>query len=402
MEAESHSSYKELFSIRNFLLMWTGQAVSYMGDQFHYIAIAGLLLYEHGVSAIEVGTFLVSMSAPSILIGPLAGVYVDRWNRKWVLITSDIIRGLLVMMIPFTTALWQIYVVMFLVSSVSRFFFPAYSSVIPNIVSKKQLLKANSLSQTTYNITLVLGPAAGAFVIGLFGYSLAFFINAATFFFSALMILRVHLLEERKEVEGGVKEVIVQMKEGLTLIREKRPVLFVISVFSSIMFFIGGINVLLLVFVRDVLHLGIVQLGILEGFQGGGMILGALAVGIVGAKYEKRSLILMGTFFVGFWLAIFGYNPSVIASYLLISVIGVFISVLTVPSNTLLQEVVPDEIRGRVFAVQGTLVQTFSIISIGWESAVANVIGSQAMIIVVGVCCAGIGILGRLFPEFSS
>jgi len=160
--------------------------------------------------------------------------------------------------------------------------------------------------------------------------------------------------------------------------------------------------VLLLVFVRDVLHLGIVQLGILEGFQGGGMILGALAVGIVGAKYEKRTLILMGTFFVGFWLAIFGYNPSVIASYLLISVIGVFISVLTVPSNTLLQEVVPDEIRGRVFAVQGTLVQTFSIISIGWESAVANIIGSQAMIIVVGVCCAGIGILGRLFPEFSS
>ena len=399
---ESEPSYRELFKIRNFLFIWTGQAVSYMGDQIHYLAIAGLLLYEHGVSAIEVGTLLVSMSAPSLIIGPLAGVYVDRWNRKWVMIASDIIRGFLVVLIPFTTGLWQIYAIIFLVSSVSRFFFPAYNSVIPSIVSKEQLLKANSLSQTTYNITLVLGPAVGAFLIGLLGYAVAFFFNAVTFFFSALMILRVHLSEDKIDAEGGITEVFTQMKEGLTLIRRKKPILFVISVFSGIMFFIGGINVLFLIFVRDVLNMGIVQLGFLEGFQGGGMILGALAVGAVGAKYQKRSLILVGTFFVGFWLALFGFNPSVVVSYGLILLIGISVSVLTVPANTLLQEVVPDEIRGRVFGVQGTLVQGFTILSIGWESAVASIVGSQTMIILVGLCCASIGVLGRFFPEFKS
>ncbi len=394
-------TYTELLRIRSFLLLWTGQAVSFVGDQFHFIAIMGLLLYSYKVSALEVGTLMISLSAPSLLIGPLAGVYVDRWSRKWVMIVSDIIRGFLVMLIPFTTALWQIYVIMFLVASVSRFFFPAYSSTIPNIIPKEKLLTANSLSQTTLNASLVVGPAAGAFVVGVLGYNAAFFINGLSFFFSALMIFRIHLREERK-VKGGLREVFTQMWEGLTLIRRTRPVLFVVSIFSGIMFFIGGINVLFVIYVRDVLHMEIVNLGVLSGFQGGGMVVGALAVGYVGGKMQKRSLILVGTFFVGVFLALFGLNPYMVASYGLMMLIGLSISTLNIPASTLLQEVIPDEIRGRVFGVQGTLIQTFSIISIGWESVVANVVGAREMVIIVGLCCAGIAVLGKFFPEFAS
>ncbi len=396
------AAYWELLKIRNFLFLWVGQAVSYMGDQFHYIAIMGLLLYEYNVSTVEVGTLMVAISAPSLIIGPLAGVYVDRWSRKKVMIASDIIRGFLVILVPFTTALWQIYFLMFLVASVSRFFFPAFSSTVPNIVSKDQLLTANSLSQTTFNITLVLGPAAGAVLIGIFGYAAVFFINGLTFFFSALMIFRIYLIEERTPAEGGVKEVFVQMKEGLILIRRTRPVLFVVSMFSGIMFLIGGINVLFLIFVRDVLHMEIMQLGVLSGFQGAGMILGALLVGVIGGRFQKRSIILVGTFFVGVFLALFGMNAYMVVSYVLIFLIGVSISSLNIPATTLLQEVVPDEIRGRVFGVQGTLIQTFTILSIGWESAVAAFVGSHVMIVIVGVLCAVLGVLGRFFPEFSS
>jgi DHA3 family macrolide efflux protein-like MFS transporter len=395
-------SYRDLLRIRNFLLLWTGQAVSYLGDQFHFIAIMGLLLYEYEVSSVEVGTLLVSLSAPSLIIGPLAGVYVDRWSRKWAMIISDIIRGILVMLIPVTTALWQIYILVFLVSSVSRVFFPAYSSTVPNIVSKEQLLAANSLSQTTYNISLVVGPAAGALLIGLIGYASVFFIDGLTFFFSAFMIFRIALLEERTVEKGGIREVFTQMAEGLILIRRTRPVLFVISVLSGIMFLIGGINVLLLIFIRDILHMEIVHLGVLSGFQGGGMVLGALLIGLVGGRFQKRSLILVGTFFVGILLSLFGVNPYVVVSYGLMLLIGVCISTLNIPATTLLQEMVPDEIRGRVFGVQGTLIQTSTILSIGWESAVAAVVGSQSMIIVVGVLCAGLGVLGRFFPEFTS
>ncbi len=396
------AAYRDLLRIRNFLLLWTGQAVSYIGDQFHFIAIMGLLLYEYDVSAVEVGTLMIFISAPSLIIGPVAGVYVDRWSRRWVMIASDIIRGGLVILVPFTTALWQIYLLMFLVSSVSRFFFPAYSSTVPNIVPKDQLLKANSLAQTTYNISLVAGPAAGALLIGIVGYTAVFIINGLTFFFSALMIFRIHLIEERKPAKGGIKEVVVQMKEGLLLIRETRPVLFVVSVFSGIMFLIGGINVLFLIFIRDVLTMGIMHLGVLSGFQGGGMILGALVIGFIGERFQKRSLILVGTCFVGVFLALFGVNPYIVLSYVLIFLIGLSISALNIPATTLLQEVVPDEIRGRVFGVQGTLIQGFTILSIGWESAVAAVIGSKLMIIVVGLLCAALGVLGRFFPEFSS
>ncbi|MGD2250759.1 MAG: MFS transporter [Candidatus Methanofastidiosia archaeon] len=399
---EPSPSYIDLLKIRDFLLLWTGQAVSYMGDQFHYIAIMGLLLYEYQVSSVQVGTLMVSISAPSLIIGPVAGVYVDRWSRKQVMIVSDIIRGILVMLVPFTTDLWQIYILMFLVSSVSRFFFPAYSSTVPNIVSKNQLLKANSLSQTTFNMSLVVGPALGAVLVGIIGYAAVFFFDGITFFFSAFMIYRISLVEERKKVEGGIKKVFTDMKEGLLLIRGERPVLFVVSIFSGVMLLIGGINVLLLIFVRDILHMEIVHLGVLSGFQGGGMIAGGLTVGYIGNKFQKRTMILVGTFFLGVCLSLFGMNFSVLFSYGLMFLIGLFVSALNIPATTLLQEVVPDEIRGRVFGVQGTLVQTFSIVSIGWESAVAAVVGSQTMIIVVGGLCAVLSILGRLFPKFTS
>ena len=396
------SSYKDILKIRGFLLLWTGQAVSYIGDQFHFIAIMGLLLYEYNVSSVEVGTLMVSLSAPSLIIGPLAGVYVDRWSRKWVMIVSDIIRGILVILIPFTTSLWQIYLIMFLVSSVSRFFFPAFNSALPNIVPREHLLKANSLSQTTFNASLVVGPALGAFLVGGIGYTMVFIIDGLSFFFSALMIFRIHLSEETKTGKSGAKEVFAQMKEGFTLIRRERPVLFVVSIFSGIMFLIGGINVLLLIFVRDILGMGIVHIGFLSGFQGAGMALGALAVGFIGGKVAKRSLMLLGTFLVESFMALFGVNLHLVVSYGLMFLIGVSVSTLNIPATTLLQEVVPDDIRGRVFGVQGTLVQTFTIISIGWESAVASIVGVQTTIMFVGLLCAVLGVLGKFFPEFTS
>jgi len=216
------------------------------------------------------------------------------------------------------------------------------------------------------------------------------------------MILKIHLAEERKFVRGGIREVFVEMKEGFVLIRRTRPVLFVISIFSGIMFLIGGVNVLFLIFVRDILGMEIVHLGVLSGSEGFGMILGSLAVGFFGGKFQKRSLVLGGTVLVGIFLAPFGANSHIIVSYGLMCLIGISVSALQIPASTLLQEVVPDDIRGRVFGVQGTLIQTFTILSIGWESVVANVVGVQALIIMVGLLCAVIGILGKFFPKFAS
>jgi MFS family permease len=109
---------------------------------------------------------------------------------------------------------------------------------------------------------------------------------------------------------------------------------------------------------------------------------------------------LLGTFLVGSFLALFGVNLHLLVSYGLMFLIGV--STLNIPATTLLQEVVPDDIRGRVFGAQGTLVQTFTIISIGWESAVASIVGAQTTIMFVGLLCALLGVLGKFFPDFRS
>ena len=359
----------------DFAKLWLGQLVSNMGDRFNYMALVALILYEMNRSAVEAGKIVLFMTIPILIFGPIAGVYVDRWSRKKTMIASDLSRAALVTLLPLADRLWQVYVIVFLLSTASRFFYPARSSIIPNIVERKQLLMANSISQGTFMLTTVVGPAVGAALIALIGTRNVFYLDSASFLFSAFMIMRIGLEERRSTQEEGIRRIGSQMAEGLRFIRSNRGTLFVVSMFTGVMLAYGGVNVLFLVFIKEVLLMNIRGLGLLESTQGIGAVMGSIALGYMGQRIGTRKLTLGSLLVASFLFLSFTLNRVIYLSYLLMAGIGIAVTFITVPANTLLQKLVPDALRGRVFGVQGTLIEGAAVVSIAIETLLAGVLG---------------------------
>jgi len=382
---ESKIGYRNVLGNKNFFALWAGQLVSTLGDRFNYMALLALILFKLGGSAFDVGKLMIFATIPTIVFSPIAGVYVDRVDRRKLMIGADILRGILVLAIPFTTDLYQIYILTFFISLLSRFFFPARTSIIPMILKKELLLPANSIIQSTQLFSTIVGPAIGAGVVAFIGYKLVFFIDSATFFVSALAILLIRI--RKLESPGGtsLKEVYHGMVEGFRYIRNSRPVLFIVLIWFGIMLAFGGVNVLYVVFVKEVLGLTIKGIGFLETTNGVGMFLGAALVGYVGRKVAHYSMILGGMFVLGSLLSLMALFPLVPVSFLSMFVIGLAVSFIQVPTYTKLQILLPEDITGRIFSNLSALIDTCSLISIGVLSYGAEIIGVRWVLLIAGL-----------------
>src|SRR5947207_5567557 len=175
---------------RNFRLLFIGQAISQLGDWFNAVAVYALLLDLTG-SATAVAWMMITQYLPVAIVGPMAGVVVDRVDRRRVMIVADIVRGVLVvglLLVRRSDQVWIAYVVMALVVAASAFFEPARTATIPNVTSSVELLPANALASATWSAMLAIGASVGGLVTAVFGRNVAFVINAASFFVSCLFI----------------------------------------------------------------------------------------------------------------------------------------------------------------------------------------------------------------------
>src|SRR5438046_7203176 len=187
--------YAELLRAnRAFRFLWLGQVVSQMGDWFDTIAVYTIALRLTG-STRSVALIMVARFLPSVLIGPLSGVVADRFSRRSIMITSDILRALVVLGFLFVRRpdqMWLVYVLTIFQLGFSAFFEPAKTAAIPSIVSDRELLPANAIASVTWSAMLTLGAALGGFVAGVFGTNAVFVIDSLSFVASALLIASVH------------------------------------------------------------------------------------------------------------------------------------------------------------------------------------------------------------------
>ncbi len=387
---------------RNFLKLWIGQIVSNIGDEVAFIGLAALIVFQWNASAVEVSFLFIFASIPSLIIGPFAGVFVDRWRRKNTMISMDIIRAIVIFLVIFSTELWQIYILIFLLSSFSRFFYPARNAIIPNIVHEKNLVEANSLSQMSYMLALILGPALAAPLVVIFGYFFAFIFDSFTYIFSAFMISIIFI---REKIEKRKKNAMKEMIEGFSYIKNNKIVLYIILLFSGLMLIFGGLNVGYTIYVRDVLHMKIVGLSSLEIGFGIGAVVGSIAVGILAGKLKEGDMIAGGITFIGlllFLMGFFTYFFAVIIVSLLIGISNMFVSN---PANAILQKIVPDSLRGKVFGALGAVVQGASLISMGLVGFLIAIFGILNLLVFGGIFVALIGtilLLNRKFVKMIS
>jgi MFS family permease len=361
---------------RNFRLLYIGQTISQLGDWFNTVAVYALLLDLTG-SATAVAWMLIVQMLPIALVGPVAGVVVDRLNRRRIMMAADILRGCLIFGLLFVRRadqIWIAYVVTALTVAAQAFFEPARTATIPNITSAEELLPANALSSATWSAMLAIGASLGGLVSAVFGRNLAFVINALSFFASAVFIgsTRYDATPAPRPQLHGLMELsgIRDLVDGLRYIRRHSHVAALMLVKAG--WGAGaGILLLLTIFGQRVFPIGSTSaagIGILYGARGIGAALGPIMLRwILGQKPAAlRRTIGPAYFIVGIFYAALAGAPVLPLAALCVLLAHFGGSILWVFSTVLLQMEVPDQFRGRVFAAELALVTLTSSISSYW------------------------------------
>ena len=410
----------------SFSALWVGHLISMFGDRIHQIALAYLVLGLTN-NAVAVAFVFVAATIPNLLLAPIAGAYVDRWNQRDVMIVSDILRAAAVLIIPIVavTNIYLVYPLIFLITSVSIFFRPARVAILPRLVRDDELLTANSALWAGETAADVIGyPLAGIFVAFLGpAIALAFWIDAATYAASAILIASIAVpavqrarrpsagaadaANEDVAAEGAEQEtpragVRAEMLEGYRFLRAE-PVLFANTIQAAFaQFAIGSLIALTPVFVQDVLRPpGIdpkAAYAFLETSIGVGNLLGGFVIGLVGMRLAKGRMVIVGYVLWGLFLIAFALSGSFALSLGILFGAGIANMVFVIPSQTLFQQRTPQELIGRVVGFRFALVFGSMTLAMALGGILGQVVGIVPVLVVSGVVTILAGLSGLFVP----
>jgi DHA3 family macrolide efflux protein-like MFS transporter len=371
---------RDILKIRNYRLLWLGQIISDFGDAVTNLALIILVNHLTGSTA-AIALMAIVLVVPQVTFGMLAGVYIDRLDRKRIMIYSDIVRGFLVLgfvLVNSRDLLWLLYGLAFLQASIGTFFTPARSALIPTLVPENGLMSANALAQTSSVLIRVLGTGAAGMLIGSFDlYWPAFTIDAATFFVSVYFVSRVQVLQfvPEKPMATGVKAVWQQLIEGIRLIFHTRVLLGTLVAAAVAMFGLGAVNILMVPLLVNDLRVPETWFGALDFAQVTSMILSGAIVATLAARYRPTRIISLGMGGIGVAVALMAAVSHVSQLFPILFAIGWFVTPVSASASTLVQTSVPDEIRGRTGAALSTLIQTANLASMALAGIFGDVIG---------------------------
>ncbi len=345
----------------NFRNLWFGQIISLLGDWFNLIASASLIgiLTQSGVAV--GGLFVVRLLAP-FLVSPIAGVVADRYNRKTILIVTDITRSLTVLGMLFIREpeqVWLLYVLTAIQMGISGFFFPARSAILPDVVTPQELGAANALSSATWSIMLALGSALGGIVAGSWGIYPAFWIDAGTFLVSAFFVARI--VYQPTTVSDAAKSIRAALNDyfdGLRYLKVNSDILVVTLVKAAMALAMSGAYQVIQVRLAEQVYVigegGSTSLGIMYAVVGIGTGLGPIGARKFTGDRDKPMRIAIAVAFLvtAIGLAIVAPLPSfgvvLFGSFLR----GFGGGLAWVFSTQILLQLLPNQVRGRVFSTE--------------------------------------------------
>ncbi len=348
---------------RDFRLLWLGQVVSQLGDWFNTIALYTLVLEVTGGSGRAIGLILVTRFLPMVFLGPFAGVVADRFNRRTVMVVSDLLRAVVVLGFLFIRRpeqLWMVYVLSVMQLALSTFFEPARSAAIPSVVKDSELITANTISSVTWSAMLTLGAAIGGLIAGWFGTRAAFVLDSLSYLASAALIASLRLprrpAREKQKLTLGRALGIEDMRDGLRYVRT-RPRVMALLLVKPAWGVGGGILTLLTIFGERVFNAGgrtASSIGILFAARGIGTAIGPLVARRLAGETQGQMQKSIGFSFIvaGAFYAAFSTAKSLPLALLLLAIAHMGGSLMWVSSTVLLQTAVEDSFRGRVFAAE--------------------------------------------------
>jgi MFS family permease len=392
-ESPSCSDGKFLLRSRDFGFLWAGQVISQIGDGLNKVALLWFV-YDLTGSALKMTLIGLLQTIPPLLVGPLIGVYLDRLPKKPVMVWIDLLRTVLVLLIPVLYAFdWLtlngLYALVFMTAIVSTVFGPALASAVPLIVGRKQLTAANALLQSSTNLGVLIGPAMSGIGIAVMGAQNVLYVNAATFFISALCLLpiRVRQLTLPRTATGRAPHIAHEMWEGFRFVfLQHRPVLTLMATAALYSLAASAFVFMLPVFAKQLLHMGPAELGWLWSTLGIGMLgtsawLAWLQQGDVASRFR----LISGAMVVG-GAAVCSLNlvSGNVAAGVLMIIIGGSTALFTPIVWAVLQEMTPGHMLARVmttFSTGGMFAAMLGMTAFGWA---ADVLGAPISLFGIG------------------
>ncbi|MCE7984095.1 MAG: MFS transporter [Caldilinea sp. CFX5] len=393
---------KQLLRDRNFLLLWSGHVISAFGDAVTNLTLLILVNALTGSTA-AIATMTILLAIPQVTIGLLGGVYADRWDRKRILLVSDLVRGILVLGFLFVDSaarLWLLYALAFVQACVGTIDNPARGAILPQVVGKQGLLAANSLNQTGNLLAMVLGGIAAGVLVGLNdSYWPAFVIDSLTFFISFAAVLFVVVTPQVRTATaaaGGlwtnVVSVVTDLRVGLQLIA-KTPVLWGSLIVTGVMMLgLGSVNVLFVPFLANDLKVPLAWFGVVEFAQVLGMIIsGGIAATVL--KFKLGHVISGGAIGLGLAVAIVAFTTAPWQVMIALFAVGCFVTPLQAAISTLLQTSVASAVLGRVGSALNTTIGAANLISMAFAGLLGALLGVRNVFILAGVISVLAGVL---------
>ncbi len=445
MAAGRAKGFFGLFRSRGFSLLWAGSLLSQAGDHLNLMALTALIFAVSAgtrTSGLEFSKILLLASAPVLFFGPISGVYADRVSRKTMMIASDLIRAALVALVPFVSgSMAAVYVIIFLVYTVNRFYLSAKSAALPQIVPVEKLMEANALLNVSMVAALIVGPWGGGILVEKYGYTLGFLADAATYVVSASVVAFIALrsiseiaaeraaeiaerrkalgetakhafsahsraefaeeaaklgheiavpIEEEAEVIGSAYHRLVgDLKQGLSQMRRSPLVVYSTISSASAMMLSGFVLIALPVLVRNEFQMGTAGLGQLFSLAGIGMLVGSLVVGRFFARAQRRAIIAVSMALAGLTIVIMTAANSLTGLSVGIFLAGLFLAPTNVTCDTILQEMMTDTSIGKAFGFRDMVSKAaFGLAGI-LSGVIVDIIGARQLMVVVGI--GGIG-----------
>jgi MFS family permease len=383
-EVVASRGFSSILKNTNFLILWSGQIFSQLADKVYLVLMIAIIesqfQAENQTISGWVSAITLSSTIPAILFGAFAGVYVDRWPKKRVLVGTNILRGLLLLAVP--VLLWltngQVFaqlpigfevllVLTFLGSTLTQFFAPAEQAVISGIVEKPDLLAANSLYTTTMMGSLVVGFALGEPLLSLadswaaqFGFAVNIgkeLLVSFSFITAGLLLLLIKTNERPEDRGSAAFHVIEDLKEGIGYLRDQRSIRVALIQLVTLFSVIASMTILAVRLAEILPEIKASQFGFLLAAGGVGMGIGALGLGYIGKMLSHERLAMFGS--IGTAVALIGmsaFTNSLTWTVLSIMLMGICCATVAIPMQTTIQSETPPEMRGKVFGLQNNAV----------------------------------------------
>jgi DHA3 family macrolide efflux protein-like MFS transporter len=395
-----------------FFTIWSGQAFSLVGSKVAQFALVWWLTKLTGSATVLATASMVAL-IPEIVLGPIAGVYVDRWNRRVVMIVSDALIALASLWLAYlfwtgAMQVWHVYAIMLVRAVGGSFHWPAMQASTSLMVPKKHLTRVAGLNQTMNGALNIVAPPVGALLLAVMPLYGIMLLDVGSALLAIGPLCVVHIPQPRPSRLGshetGKPSVLADMRQGLRYIWNWPGLLALIGSVMIIKIALTPAFSLLPLLVSKYFGGDAAQLSLLESVVGVGIVVGGLVLSVWGGFQRRIYTTLMGCAILGLGLVGLGLTPGHLfwAALASVSVVGLMIPLVDGPIMAILQDTVVPEMQGRVFTIMGSLLSLTSPFSLAVAGPVSDWLGLQVWYVVAGVLCVALGLGGFFVPVIAS